>query len=226
MIGVIQPKKRNEDAYTHTMKVLDASRAAEELEKPGNLDIMFSALFHDTGKPKTHRISDAGRVTFFNHQLISTGIAWRWMKHYRATTIGVHPRHVCHLVKHHMFETKPFEDNEKALRRFINKVGPENIFDLLDLRLSDKKGGRFPKKVYGILQLRKKIREEINKKPPFSAKDLAVTGHDIMGMGFKAGPIIGHIQRFLMEHVLDDPSLNTKEQLTKLILDNKKNWSE
>ena len=216
-IGVIQPKKNNEDVYTHTMKVLDAARGAQELEKPGDLDIMFSALFHDTGKPKTRREGeDTERVTFYNHQHVSTGIAWRWMKDFRATTIGVNPKHVCHLVKHHMFETKEFH-NDKALRRFIRKVGKENVFDLLDLRLADKKGGKFPKKVYGILNLREKIKEELSKKPPFTAKDLVLNGHDIMGLGFQAGPIIGKIQKFLIEHVLEDPNLNTKEDLTRLI---------
>lgn len=224
-IGIIQPKKRNEDVYTHTMKVLDAARGAEELDKPGDLDIMFSALFHDTGKPKTRREPAPNKVTFFNHQHVSTGIAWRWLKEYRATTVGVNPRHVCHLVKHHMFETKPFEGNDKALRRFINKVGPENIFDLLDLRLADKKGGRFPKKVYGILKLRERIREEINKKPPFTAKDLAVTGHDIMALGYRPGPVIGEIQRFLIDKVLEEPRLNTKEDLTRIILENKESFN-
>lgn len=224
-IGVVQPKKNNEDVYTHTMKVLDAARGAEELEKPGNLDIMFSALFHDTGKPKTRRetLEDAERITFYNHQHVSTGIAWRWMKDFKATTIGVDPKHVCHLVKHHMFETKEFH-NDKALRRFIRKVGPDNVFDLLDLRLADKKGGKFPKKVYGILNLREKIKEELSKKPPFTAKDLALNGHDIMALGFQAGPVIGKIQKFLIEQVLEDPALNTKETLTRLIEEKKQGF--
>lgn len=227
MIGVTQPKKNNEDVYTHTMKVLDAARSATELEKQGDLEIMFSALFHDAGKPKTRRASEeTDRVTFFNHQHVSTGIAWRWLKDYKATTVGINPKHICHLVKHHMFETKPFEGNEKALRRFISKVGKENIFDLLDLRLADKKGGKFPNKVFKMLQLREKIRDEINKKPPFTAKDLAVTGHDILSLGYKPGPIIGTIQKFLMQKVLDDPELNTKESLTNLVLENRKIFNE
>lgn len=218
MIGVTQPNKNNEDVYSHTMKVLNAAREADELERPGDPEIMFAALFHDAGKPKTRRESEdeAKRVTFFNHQLISTGIAWHWMKEYRVSTVGVNPKHVCHLVKHHMFETKEF-DNERALRRFITKVGPDNVFDLLDLRLADKKGGRFPNKVYGILKLREMIREEINKKPPFTAKDLALNGHDIMEMGFKPGPVIGRIQKFLLELVIDEPELNAKETLAKLV---------
>lgn len=220
-IGVTQPNKNNEDVYTHTMKVLDASRLATELHKPGDLNIMFSALFHDMGKPKTKRESDEGQVSFFNHQHISTGIARRWLRDYKVTTIGVDPQTVCHLIKNHMFETTHFKDNTKSLRRFINKVGPDHIFDLIDLRLADKKGGRFPSKVYGILKLRDQIQEEISRKAPFTTKDLAVNGHDIMQMGFAAGPIIGHIQKFLMDKVLDDPDLNTKDILTSLIEQNR-----
>jgi putative nucleotidyltransferase with HDIG domain len=218
MIGVTQPNKNNEDVYTHTMKVLNAARQAEELEKSGDLAIMFAALFHDAGKPKTRREDDDDEklVTFYNHQLVSTGIAWRWLKDFRAATIGVDPSHVCHLVKHHMFETKEFH-NDRALRRFINKVGKDNVMDLLDLRLADKKGGRFPNKVYGIMKLREKIQEEISKKPPFTPKDLALNGHDIMELGFKPGPVIGEIQKYLMEIVLDEPALNTKDDLTRLV---------
>ena len=199
-IGVTQPKKNNEDVFTHTMKVLDAARGAEELQNPGDLTIMLSALFHDTGKPKTKRETDDGRTTFFNHQHISTGIAWRWMKDFKISNIGVNPRDVCHLVKHHMFETSQFH-NEKALRRFIRKIGKKHIFNLLDLRLSDKKGGRFPNKVYGILKLREQIQSELNKKPALSPKDLALNGDDIQKLGFPKGPIIGFIQYHLLEKV-------------------------
>ncbi len=221
MIGVSQPKKENEDVYDHTMRVLDAMRVEEDLEKPGDLDLMFAALFHDSGKPKTRREDEEGKISFYNHHLISAGIAGRWLKEHKVTTIGVNKRKVCHLIKHHMFETVHFKDNDKALRRFINKAKKEYIFDLLDLRLADKKGGRFPKKTYGILKLREQIREQINRKAPFSPKDLALNGHDIMALGHKPGPSIGIIQRFLMEKVLDHPELNTKEELTKLIEENK-----
>lgn len=226
MLGVLQPKKENEDVYTHTMKVLNAARSAEELEKKGDLNIMFAALFHDAGKPITKKVNDTtNAVTFFNHQVVSAGIARRWMRENKITTIGVNPKHVYHLIRHHMFETKHFENNDKALRRFVSKVGKDNIFDLLDLRLSDKKGGRFPDRVYKMLQLRENIHNEINKAPPFTAKDLVLNGFDIMNLGYEPGPVIGKIQKFLIEKVLDQPELNTKESLTNLIEENKESFT-
>lgn len=220
MIGVIQPMKRNEDVYEHTMKVLDASRSASELEKPGDLDIMFAALLHDAGKPQTVGYDkEKERTTFYGHQNVSRKIARRWLNTYRASAVGVNIPKVLNLVQNHMFETKAFY-SDRAIRRFVSKVGKDHIYDLVDLRIADKKGGKFPQAMKGIINLRERIREELSKKPPFGPKDLAITGHDLMNMGFKEGPLFGKIQRFLIEKVLDEPELNTSETLTKIVEEN------
>ena len=44
-------------------------------------------------------------------------------------------------------------------------------------------------------------------------RELAVTGEDLKAAGVPAGPQMGKVLRMLLELVLDDPSLNTKEQL-------------
>lgn len=217
MIGIKQPKKKNEDVYDHTMKVLDASRSASEMQNPGELHIMFAALLHDAGKPRTHRIhKETGQVTFYGHQIVSTRIARQWLAEYKAQMLGIDIDRVLNLVDNHMFETKSFY-TDRAIRRFVSKVGEDVIFDLIDLRIADKKGGRAPDNMKGILNLRTRIQEEVNKAPPFTPKDLALTGHDLITMGFKPGPIFGEIQRYLMEVVLDEPELNVKEKLEELV---------
>ena len=217
MIGVLQPKKENEDVYDHTMKVLDASRVASEMNRPGDLDIMFAALLHDTGKPNTHRFDEKKQqISFYGHQIVSKKIARRWLNDYRATCVGVNTDRVLKLVEHHMFETKAYY-SERAIRRFVNKIGKEDIFDLIDLRIADKKGGRYPDSMKGILNLRHRIQKEIDKKPPFGSKDLAINGHDLIALGFKPGPLLGQIQKFLVEQVLDNPELNLKETLENLV---------
>ncbi|OGP09254.1 MAG: hypothetical protein A2048_10065 [Deltaproteobacteria bacterium GWA2_45_12] len=217
MIGVMQPMKKNEDVYQHTMKVLDAARSAAELDKPGDIDLMFAALLHDAGKPATVNYDkDKDKTTFYNHQIVSKRIAKQWLNEYKATCIGVNIGKVLNMTFNHMFETKAFY-SERAIRRFVNKIGKDHIFDLIDLRIADKKGGRYPDSMKGILNLRQRIQDELDKKPPFGPKDLALNGHDIMALGYKPGPIIGEIQKFLLEKVLDEPELNTKEILEKLV---------
>lgn len=217
MIGVLQPMKKNEDVYTHTMKVLDAAKGVPEMERPGDLNLMFASLLHDAGKPATVGFDKAkNRVTFYGHQIVSRRIAARWLEKYRIAVLGVDIPKILNIIEGHMFETKAFF-SDKAIRRFINKIGKEDIFDLIDLRIADKKGGRYPESMKGILNLRKRIREEIERKAPFTARDLAINGHDLMAMGFKPGPIMGKIQAFLVDRVLDEPELNTKERLAEMV---------
>lgn len=55
-VGVEQGRKlKNDDVFTHTMRVLDASREDEAIPNAGDLELMLAALFHDIGKPKTKR---------------------------------------------------------------------------------------------------------------------------------------------------------------------------
>ncbi|MDX1387467.1 MAG: HDIG domain-containing protein, partial [bacterium] len=217
-IGVQQPNKIASDVFDHTMMVLDAARSCEDLDRPGDLEIMFASLFHDIGKPDTKAYDEnLKRITFYGHQVVSTRMARKWMRKYRANMLGIDTENVLSLVYNHMFETKSFF-SDKAIRRFIHKIGKDLIFKLLDLRIADKKGGAFPDKFKGVIKLKERIIEEINRKPPFGPKDLALNGSDLMEMGYPEGPILGQILKALVELVLDDPSLNTRESLEEYTL--------
>jgi tRNA nucleotidyltransferase (CCA-adding enzyme) len=217
-IGVQQPNKIARDVFDHTMMVLDAARSCEDLGRPGDLEIMFASLFHDIGKPDTKAYDEnLKRITFYGHQVVSTRMARKWLQKYRANMLGIDTENVLSLVYNHMFETKSFF-SDKAIRRFIHKIGKDLIFKLLDLRIADKKGGAFPDKFKGVLKLKERIIEEINRKPPFGPKDLAINGKDLMNLGYPEGPILGTILKDLVELVLDDPSLNTRESLEEYTL--------
>lgn len=217
-IGVEQPNKRKGDVFDHTMMVLDASRSSQDLDRPGDLEIMFASLFHDIGKPDTKGYDPVQkRITFYGHQVVSTRMAKKWFKKYRANMLGINTDHVLSLIYNHMFETKSFY-TEKAIRRFIQKIGKDLIFKLIDLRIADKKGGAFPNKIRGVIKLKEKIIEEINRKPPFGPKDLALNGYDLMNMGYPKGPLMGTILKSLVEVVLDEPALNTRESLEEYVL--------
>src|SRR5262249_46501346 len=112
-------------------------------------------------------------------------------------------------------ETKSFY-TERAIRRFVHKIGKELIFKLVDLRIADKKGGAYPNQLKGILRLKKRIQEELEKKPPFGPKDLAVNGHDLMSLGYTEGPVLGQILKRLVEVVLDEPERNTRQSLLEI----------
>ncbi len=214
--GVPQEKQKNDDVFHHTMRVLDAARRDEQILHRGDPTLLFAALYHDVGKPKTQRFDDtAGRLTFFGHQLVSKRIAKKRLVDLKVTLLGVDPKTVCTLVEHHMFETKAYF-TDKAIRRFVSKVGVDLIEWLLDLRFADNRGGKYPDGVKGVVRLRQRIRAELAKAPAFGPKDLVITGHDLMAIGIPAGPQMGKILHALVELCIDDPSLNERERLLEL----------
>lgn len=217
-VGVEQGRKfRNDDVFMHTMRVLDSSRQDEAIPHAGDLELMIAALFHDVGKPKTKRFNkEKDRLTFYGHQLVSRRMAEKRMQELKVTILGINPNHISKLVEHHMFQAKSFF-SDKAIRRFIRKIGEDLILKLVDLRLADNRGGKYPEGIRGVLKLRRRIQEELEKQPPFNAKDLAINGHDLMALGIPEGPEIGHILENLVEIVLDDPEKNTHEELMKIV---------
>ncbi|MDO8526909.1 MAG: HD domain-containing protein [Deltaproteobacteria bacterium] len=217
-----QDKLPGDDVYRHTLRVLDATRADEYLDHPGDMELMLAALFHDVGKATTKRFDKAkDRVVFYGHQLASKRMAKKWLEKMKVTTIGVDPKRVETLVEHHMFETKSYF-TDKAIRRFVAKIGQDLIYKLIDLRLADNRGGKHPKSINGVLKMRKRVQDELAKKPPFGPGDLALNGHDLMSMGIPAGPQMGKILKHLVEIVLDDPELNTRERLEEIVKHEKK----
>jgi len=215
--GIKQDKQPGDDVYGHTMRVLDAAASDPFIDHKGNLELLFAALLHDIGKAKTARIDErSGRIAFFGHQIVSARLAKKWMKKIRLDSAGINLNEIETLVENHMFETKSYY-SERAIRRFIAKIGKDLIFKLVDLRLSDNRGGKHPNSIKGVLNLRKRIHCELDKKPPFGPKDLAINGNDIMLAGINEGPQIGRILAQLVEIVLDDPTANSSKNLLAIV---------
>jgi hypothetical protein len=103
---------------------------------------------------------------------------------------------------------------DKGLRRLVRRVGKELIFDLLDLRRADVDGQGMGGRTDDVDRFEADIRAELDRKPPFTIADLAVNGHDIMGMfSIEPGKKVGDVLDYLMERVLDEPALNTRKNL-------------
>jgi tRNA nucleotidyltransferase (CCA-adding enzyme) len=108
-------------------------------------------------------------------------------------------------------------DADPALRRLIAKVGPANIEPLSQVaraRIQAREPGRLPE----LEALIGRLLALVAAKPPLTAKDLALNGGAIMSaLGVGPSPIVGEATRFLVEQVLDDPSLNEAEKLKELL---------
>ncbi len=202
-VGVDQPGPYHEyDVFEHTLRVVDAA--------PHRLRVRLAALMHDIEKPSTRRVIDGGkRATFYGHDVIGARTARQVLDRFPVGASVI--ADVATLVERHMF-ADPMTD--RGLRRLIRRVGPELIFDLLDLRRADivgqGKGGTFDE----VDELESRIRSEIKRKAPFSTHDLALSGGDLMQVfGLPQGPLIGRILEHLLEKALDHPEDNTHSRL-------------
>jgi len=120
------------------------------------------------------------------------------------------------LVDRHMFTT---EVSPKGMRRLVKRVGVPLIFDLLDLRRADVVAQGMGGTTEDVDQFEKDIRDELDKKSPFSLSDLALDGKYIMGkFNISEGPMVGKILDYLMDQVLDEPENNTFKKLEELAI--------
>lgn len=205
--AVEQNEYHEDDVFHHSLKACDMA--------PAVLHIRLAALFHDLGKVATRQDLD-GRTVFYRHEEQSEALAEDILERlvYSRETV----RKVLHLIRHHMFYITE-EWSDSAVRRFISRVGEENIEDLLALRMADggSRGAKGGTTAEEVEYARSRIAKVMEEDAAFSRKDLAVGGVDIMRKtGLEEGAAIGEILDSLLEAVLDDPSRNNREELLEL----------
>lgn len=214
---------QRDDRGYHVFDVLDHLIYACDGAPKDNPAVRLSALFHDIGKPqaRTERMENGLLiVNFYSHEVYSEAISRQIMTRLKFSNVEINK--VCLLVKNHMFHyTKDW--TSAAVRRFLVKVGYENVDDLCALRIADMYG-KYNKEVSYkdssecelLIELKDRIKEIKLKNEALSLRDLKVNGKDLMNMGIPSGKKIGVILNELLETVLEDPSMNEKEKLLKI----------
>ena len=204
--GVEQKGFHRFDVLDHSLLACDYAAAHHYPQ-----DVRFAALLHDTGKVATRSMDTSGVWTFYQHEEVSATIARAVLERLRCPNALVDS--VCHLVREHMFHYTD-EWGDAAVRRFIVRVGEENLAKTYQLRMADayataaaEPGPDF------LLDLTRRVERVLGEKSAFSLKDLAVNGNDLIAIGVPPGKLLGIILNELLETVLDDPAQNNRETL-------------
>lgn len=208
-IAVGQNKHHIYTVWDHNLRALDYSAG-----KGYSFEVRLASLLHDVGKPKT-KVGDGPDSSFHGHEVIGGRMTRKIMERLRfSKEIS---EKVTHLVRHHLFYYNVGEVTEAGVRRFVARVGRENIDDLFKVREADRIGSGVPKAVpYKARHLQFMI--EKVKSDPVSPKMLKVNGADIMAvLKIDPSPKVGWILGALLEEVLDDPTKNTKKFLEERI---------
>jgi tRNA nucleotidyltransferase (CCA-adding enzyme) len=197
--GVPQNKIPDEDLWDHTRRSVDGAVTA-----PAH--IRLAALLHDIGKPST--MAD-GR--FVGHEIVGADQARHLLDRWRWPT--VERDRVVLLIRHHMFGYMPTW-SDAAIRRFIVKVGREALDDLYLLRQADNVGSGLMPDAGLLDEFRARVTAQLDADVPLDLGALAVDGSDLMDeFGWPPGPVIGTTLQWLLDRVIGDPSLNTRERL-------------
>ena len=186
--------------------------------------LRWTMLLHDVGKPEA-RVEGKEKDHFKMHPVIGEKIAEKVLRRLKFDNQTL--RQVKTLV---LWHDRRFggvkEINIRTVRRWVSEIGPEMFEKLMKIQKADISAQsdyqREEKEAIlsGTKQLFAKILEEQN---CLSVKQLAVGGTDLIEAGVPQGKEVGEMLHWLLDQVLEKPSLNTKETLMDLVKEKRGN---
>jgi len=193
--------------YEHS--ILSLKFAAKKNYK---LEVRLAALLHDIAKPQVKE-GEGPNATFYNHDHLGSKFTVNILDRLKFSKKIIEK--VALLVRNHMFVYGVDEVTETGVRRLLRRVGPENMPDLINLRVSDRLGSGCPKGMPYKLRHLQYIIEKVSK-DPISARMLKLDGNNLIEiLKIEPSPKLGLLIEALLAETLEDPKLNTKEKLTQ-----------
>ncbi len=193
--------------WEHTVRAVETA--------PPEPILRLTMLLHDVGKPSCKTTDENGIDHFYGHAGAGAELADSMLRALRFS--GADRRRVVELVRLHGVELVP---GSRSARRWLNRLGPEEFFQLLAVKRSDNLGQApelVRERLAALEELRAEAEEILARNQCFSRKDLAVNGRDVLNAGVPAGPEVGRVLERLMERVLSGEVPNRREELLVLI---------
>lgn len=202
--GVDQRGHHEFDVWTHSLRACESCPSRDPV-------VRLAVLLHDIAKPQTQeKLPNAeGEFSFYNHEVVGARMARDIARRLRL------PKDACQkiftLVRWHMFHYQP-ELTDSAIRRFVRRVGIENIEDMMSLREGDRVGSGSKRTSWRLEEMKQRIHDQLHQ--PMRVTDLVIKGEDVMKvMGIPPSRKVGETLQALFEEVLDEPEKNTREYL-------------
>lgn len=180
------------DVFTHTRIMLDL------LPAEASLPLVLSVLFHDIAKPATFARDETGRIRFNGHDKLGAKMAEDILRRLRFPNTVTEP--VVDMVVNHMVFKDVQDMRVSRLKKFLARP---TIEDEMELHRVDCASSHAQLDNYEFL--RAKQAEFASQPEPLIPKPL-VNGHDLMALGFSAGPrlreLLSSIQNLQLEGAL------------------------
>jgi tRNA nucleotidyltransferase (CCA-adding enzyme) len=191
--------------FTHTIACI--------INCPKIIRIRLAALFLKIAAP-TAQVGADGQMTDFRRE--SARSAGQTMKMWNMSNRSIDE--VSTLVAHQLPPEAP-SWSDARIRRFITAVHPELIDDFIALAEAEILSGvHVEAGIEKIRQLRARMRTQIERISALSVRELALSGDDIMKiLDLPPGPEVGKVLDHLFDLVQEDPDLNTRESLSRIV---------
>ena len=192
------------DVYEHIVRAVAGYRG-------NDISIKMALLLHDIGQPQCFTVDAMNDGHFYGHAVISSSIAADVMRRLRYDSKTTNE--VLDLVLYHDADIQP---NNRAVRRWLNKIGLERLEKLMIVREYDVYAqshvNQFSRvdKCFNVVDL---AREIVQNQQCFQIKDLVVNGRDIISIGFDEGPGVGKALNHILDKVIDGELENESDAL-------------
>lgn len=174
--------------------------------------VKLALLLHDIGKPLCYTEDEKGGH-FYGHGVYCHDVAEKVMERLRFDNRTADE--VLTLVLYHDAIIEP---TTKAIKRWLNKIGPQRFCQLMDVRMADilaHTKGTQASRVDKCNMVKAVLEQVIEEEQCFSISDLAINGHDIMDLGVPEGKRVGEILKKLLDVVISEDIENEHTALVE-----------
>jgi tRNA nucleotidyltransferase (CCA-adding enzyme) len=164
----------------------------------------------DIGKPTCYTEDENGGH-FHGHGIPSRDITERVLQRLRFDNKT--QKDVTELVLYH---DSVIEPTPKTVKRWLNKIGEEQLLRLLDIRMADilaHAEGTQESRIERCNAVRGLAGSILAEKQCFTIKDLSISGTDVLDLGVPQGKLVGEILNHLLDKVISGELDNKREIL-------------
>ncbi len=197
--------------YEHTLSCI--------VNSPERVRVRLAALFHQMALPAAEAAAD-GPTPDFRRE--SSRSARETMKWWNMSNRSIDE--VSSLVLHQLPpEAESWGDTR--IRRFMTTINPALLEDFTALAEAEILSEGYPgtaeqaqSGIEGIRRLGDRMRVQLKRLSASNVRELALSGDDIIKiLDIPPGPEVGKVLRRLFDLVLENPDINTRERLSRIV---------
>ncbi|MDD5649389.1 MAG: CCA tRNA nucleotidyltransferase [Candidatus Nanoarchaeia archaeon] len=176
----------------------------ELLKENASDELLWGTFLHDVGKPPTQTFED--RIRFSGHDLKGKYMAKEILKRLKFSNEFVD--HVCSMIENHMKFSSVEKMRISKLKRFLNLSKFDEHLELHRVDCLSSHGGL---EYYNFVLEKLKEFSSEHEQTRIDKMKRIVTGHDLITLGYKQGPVFRDILIDVEDQQLEGKLLNKEE---------------